>query len=196
VAFKSASTAEFAGLVRRPARVAEGDLLLAALEVDADPVTVQAPAGWTLIQDTPTAVGTDRAFHGLLYYKVAGAQEPATYQFQATPAVWTDVQVLDYGGASTSHPIDAVAGRDAGDTRIPQSPSLKTTTAHDRVVLIFINYEFGRWQATAGLTERTDFDSNAAFDLALNSAGSSGGRTAIASKRGPIAALAVALRPR
>jgi len=196
VAFRSASTAEYAGVVRRPARVAQGDLLLAALEVDADPVQVQAPAGWTLIQDTPTAIGTERAFHALLYYKIAGAQEPATYTFSATPAVWTDVQILDYAGASTSHPIDAVAGRDAGITRIPQSPSVSTSTAHDRLVLIYVNYEFGRWNGSLGMTERTDFDSNAAFDLALNNAGPSGGRTAIASKRGPIAALAVALRPR
>lgn len=195
VAFRSASTAEYSGIVRRPARVAKGDLLLAALEVDADPVKVQAPAGWTLLTDTPTATGTDRAFHALLYEKIATASEPATYAFRATPSVWTDVQVLDYAGVNTAHPIDAVAGRDAGDTRIPQSPSVTTTTAHDRLVLVFVNWEFGTWTGSAGLTERTDFDSNAAYDLGLSAAGPTGGKTAIASQRGPIAALAVALRP-
>jgi hypothetical protein len=196
VTYRSASTSIFSGVVRRPARVAKGDLLVAALEVDADPVRVQAPAGWTLIQDTPVARGTDEAFHALVYTKVATASEPATYTFRATPNTWIDAQILAYSGVDTSRPIDAVAGRDAGSGRLAQTPSLTTTTARDRLVLVFISFDFGTWTGSSGLTERTDFDANAAYDQSLGAPGATGSRSAIASSRGAMAAIAIALRPR
>jgi hypothetical protein len=195
VTFRSAATAENSGTVRRPARVARGDLLLAALEVDSDPALVTAPAGWTLVQDTPADLGAPNAFHALLYSKIASGQEPASYTFRTTPGTWTDVQVLAYTGVSATRPIDAIGGRDAGITSIPTSPSVSPTSAHDRLVVIFVNFDYGRWMATSGMTERTDFDSNTAMDQALAVAGPTGPRTAITTRRGHVAAIAVALRP-
>jgi hypothetical protein len=194
VAFRSASRSIYFAAARRPANLAQGDLLLASLEVDADPVKVSPPPGWTLLSDTKVASGTRQAFHALTYYKVAGANEPAYYEFNRPWGVWSDLQVLDYSGVDPKHPIDAIAARDAGRTSTPATPAITTRYAGDRLVTIFIDHDFARFSAPAGLTERMDFDGNTSDDGVLGAAGSVAPRTAQASESGPMGAIAVALK--
>src|SRR6202035_3360133 len=77
--FRSQSSVTNGTTVAKPAGTAAGDLLLATLEVDADPATVTGPAGWTLLMDTPAAVGTASAFHAQVWYRTATASEPSSY---------------------------------------------------------------------------------------------------------------------
>ncbi|PZR89137.1 MAG: hypothetical protein DLM67_19390, partial [Candidatus Nephthysia bennettiae] len=192
--FRSASRSIYFAVARRPANLAKGDLLLASLEVDADPATISAPAGWTLLSDTRVAPGTRQAFHALVYYKVAGAHEPSYYEFQRPWGVWSDLQVLAYSGVDPSHPIDAVAALDAGRTSAPASPPLTTRSSGDRLVLFFIDRDYARFTPPAGMVERMDFDGNTSADATLGRAGAVAPRSARASDSGPMAAVAVALK--
>jgi hypothetical protein len=194
IAFRSASRSTYFAAAKRPAHLAKGDLLLASLEVDADPVTVSPPPGWALLSDTRVAPGTRQAFHVLVYSKVAGEHEPAYYRFQRPWGVWSDLQVLAYSGVDPNHPIDAVAGRDAGWTSTPASPPLTTRSGGDRLVLVFIDHDYASFTAPAGMIERMDFDGNTSADGPLGAAGTVAPRTARASESGPMAAVAVALK--
>jgi hypothetical protein len=191
--FRAASTATNASSVNKPAGVAAGDLLLASLEIDADPVSVTGPAGWTRISDTLVGGGTSSVFHAQLWYHVAGSSEPSSYGWGGTAGAWVDVGLLDYANVSTASPIDGFIARDAGVTATPATGSVTTTSPNDMLVAIFMDYSFGSWTAGSGMTKRFDFDSNLAEDALQPSPGSSGTRTATNSSSGRNAALLVAL---
>jgi hypothetical protein len=193
-AFRSASTVTDGATVARPSGVAAGDLLLASLEVDADPATVTGPAGWTLLQDVRTGASTSNPFHAQLWYKVAGSAEPASYTWSVGGSPWTDIGVLDYTNVSSTAPIDVSAGRDAGSTTTPATGTLTTTSANDLVVAVFVDYATATWTPGPGTTKRFDFDGNTAEDKPAPSPGAVGPATATSTAAGPTAALIVALR--
>src|SRR5262249_29897859 len=121
--FRSQSTVTNGRTVSKPSGVVAGDLLLASLEIDADPVTVTAPSGWTLLQDTIAGGGTASVFHGQLWYKVAGTSEPLSYTWTIAGSAYTDIGLLAYTNVNLSAPIDARAGPDAGTpTHPPPAP--------------------------------------------------------------------------
>jgi hypothetical protein len=192
--FRSVSTSTDSGTVTGPAGVQPGDLLLAALEVDRDPVRVTPPPGWRPLLDTQAAAGTPSAFHAMLFWKLAGTAEPGAYTFSVPRGVWTDVQVLAYAGVYQASPIDVAAGRDAGTTSRPSTAALTTTAPGDRLVAVFIGYVYGTWTPPATMTMRSDFDANMASDKLLGLPGIATAKLATTTGRGPTAALAVAIR--
>ena len=192
--FRSRSTTTNGSTVTRPAGAVAGDLLLAALEVDADPVTVTGPAGWTLLQDVRIAPGTASVYHAQLWYRVAGASEPSSYAWSASVSAWTDIGVLDYANVNGAAPIDVSAAQAAGTTSTPATPQITTAYANDLMVAVFVDYNFGTWTAGSGMTQRFDFDSVTAQDALLPSSGPVGPKTATSTTTGPTAALVVALR--
>jgi hypothetical protein len=192
--FRSRSTTTNGTSVTRPSGVVAGDLLLATLEVDADPVTVTGPTGWTLIQDARVAPGTASAYHAQLWYRVAGASEPSSYAWNVGVSTWTDIGILDYANVNGIAPIDVSASSDAGTTSQPATGQITTAYAGDLVVDIFIDYNFGTWTPGSGMTQRFDFDSVTAQDALVPAAGVVGPKTATSTATGPTAALVVALR--
>ncbi len=192
--FRSQSTTVNGTSVARPSGAQAGDLLLASLEIDADPATVTGPAGWSLLMDTPAALGTAKAYHAQVWYKVATASEPTSYSWTVAGAPYVDVAVLDYSGASTASPIDASSGRYVGITATPTTDSVNTAAANDLVVAIFVDYDFGSWTAGPGMTQRYNVDSTSAQDAVQAAAGATGGRTATNTVSGPTTAQIVAIR--
>jgi len=193
-AFNSVSTVTNGTSVVRPAGVIAGDLLLAELEVDADPVTVSGPPSWARLLDTTVALGGGSAFHGQVWYKVATANEPSSYTWSVSGNTYVDIAVMDYFNVSKTSPIDASAGRDAGSTATPATSSVVTTVSNDRLVALFANYNTGTWTAGSGMTKRYDFDSNSAEDALQAAAGATGAKTITNTVSGPTAAMIVALR--
>jgi hypothetical protein len=169
--------------------------MLAVLEVNRDATDVQAPAGWTLLQDTRVTRHLRRPFHALLYARLATANEPSQYRFGAPNSTWNTVQILDYKGVNASNPIGAVAGRDAGWTARPASPSLTATEPGDLLVLVFIDPRYGHWTPPEGMAQRTDLYGTSVMDQTTQSAGPTGTRIATTSRPGPTAVLGVLLRP-
>lgn len=182
------------GLVRRPGQAQEGDLLLAALEVDADPVTVTPPPGWHLLKDQVSGQNTPMAFHAMLFYKVSDGQEPRTYHFQVPANVWVDVTLLRYSGVNVTDPFDGPAVGSSGSGPTIQASSLQTTAPLDRLVVFVINFAYGVWSAPSAMSVRSSFDSNASADEELGGPGATGARTLTSTSPGAVAALAIALR--
>jgi hypothetical protein len=174
--------------------VAAGDLLLATLEVDADPATVTGPAGWTKLLDTLGAGGTGQAFHTQVWWKLAGSSEPSSYSWTVSGGPYVDIGVLAYTNVNQTSPIDVSSGRDAGTTAAPITPVVTTTGANEMVVAMFVNWDSGSWTAGSGMTRRYNFDSNEAQDALQATAGSTGAKTATNTSSGPTTAEIVALR--
>jgi hypothetical protein len=192
--FRSTSIAINGTTVNKPSGAAAGDLLLATLEVDGDPVTVSGPAGWILLLDTLAGRGTISPFHAQVWYKVATAGEPASYTWSVPAGVWVDIGLLDYVGVNGSSPIDASDGRDAGSVSNASTNAVVTTQANDLVVALFINYQTATWTAGPGTTKRYDFDGNTAEDVVQASVGITGAKSAAASVTGSVSAQIVALK--
>jgi hypothetical protein len=193
-AFRSAATTTDGTTVNKPSGTAAGDLLLAELEVDENPATVTPPAGWTLLQDTLGAGGTGNAFHTQVWWKLAGSSEPSSYTWTVSGSPWVDVGLLAYKNVNQASPIDVSAGRDAGTTSAPTTPSVTTTAANDLVVALFVNFDSGSWTAGSGMTRRYNFDSNEAQDALQAAPGSTGTKTATNTVSGPTTTDVVALK--
>jgi len=195
--FLSTSNARQFPSVTPPAGIVPGDLLLASLEIDADPVTVTGAPGWTLIQDTTAGKGTGTAFHAQLWYKIATNHEPLAYVWAVSGNPYVDVAVSDYYNINKTSPIDVSAGRDSGVTRTPTTPSITTTTPGDMIVATFIDFNNVTWTAGSGMTKRYDFDGNTGQDAVQAAAGASGTKTATNNDTfsGNTSAQIVALRP-
>jgi hypothetical protein len=195
IAFRSSSSVSNGQTVPAPAGVAAGDVLIANLEVDADPATVSGPAGWTQALDTRVANGIGGFFHAQTWYKVATASEPASYSWSMPGSPWVDIGLLDYTNVNASNPLDGITGRDAGTTSTPVTGSLTTGGANEMVVAAFISYGSVTWAAGSGMTKRYDFDSNTAQDAMQASPGATGTKTATASAAAGTAAVLFVLRP-
>ena len=180
--------------VAKPSGVVAGDLLLATLEVDADPSTVSGPAGWTLLMDTAAAQGTGQAYHAQVWYRVATGSEPVSYGWTVSGSPWVDIGVLAYSNVNQASPIDVSSGRYAGVVTSASTNAVTTTGPNEMVVALFIDYNAGSWTAGSGMTQRYDFDSNDAQDVLQASAGSTGAKSATNSTSGPVTAQIVALR--
>jgi hypothetical protein len=194
--FRARSTATNKTSATKPTGTAAGDLLLASLEVDADPVTVTGPTGWTKLLDTVASPGTSKVFHAQVWYKVAGASEPSSYAWSVPAGTYVDVAVMAYSNVDPNNPIDASAGSYAGVTATPSAPPVTTTAANEMVVALFMNYDFGSWTAGTGMTSRYNFDSCMAEDAVQAGSGPTGAKTARNSTSGPTSSQIVTLRPR
>jgi hypothetical protein len=95
--------------IAKPASVAVGDLLLAQITFekgkDAGTDAQITPAGWTLVRRTNAQNhpnGTDLG--QAIFYKVAGAAEPASYTFPFNQAVKAVGGIIRYSGVNLLHP--------------------------------------------------------------------------------------------
>ena len=186
---RSLSTTTNGTTVAAPDGLAAGDFLLAALEYDADPLTITPPAGWTLVIDQLSGAGTDQVFHALVYSHVATDNEPAEYTFAAPAEVYVDVQIADYTGVTA---IDAVAGSSAFADTIA-APSVTAAQAGELLVSIFIDFAGGGWTTAPGMTPESSFDANSLQDEVRVTAGATGTRAA-SCELGALAAISLTLR--
>ncbi len=137
-------------IVTRPAGTIAGDVLLAQIVVyDGTGTNVpSAPAGWTLIRHD--SINGGNKLTTWLYYKVAGASEPLSYNWLIA-AQYGAGQMGDYRGAAAS-PIDQASGAtSASNPLVAAAPSL--TPNHNNELQV---YFYGSQNATAPtITEPT-----------------------------------------
>jgi hypothetical protein len=112
----------------KPSGVAQNDLLIAVLNAigwEYPPQSV--PAGWALLDSVVTTSSSSNRV--LVYYKVAGASEPATYVWTVGPNwYFGSGSVLAYSGVDPANPVSqhAAAARATGVTS-SSTPSITTT---------------------------------------------------------------------
>lgn len=120
--------------LRRPARVAAGDVLVAGIGVRAR--SLRPPAGWKLIRaDANRGRGVELT--NALYYHVAAAREPAVYRWRFASRRSASGGLLAYQGVDAARPVLAHSGRFRARTRAAVAPAVAASTAPVRVVGFF-----------------------------------------------------------
>ncbi len=199
--FRGAATAATRGAtsitIARPGSTASGDVLIAMVDVRNAP-TLTPPAGWTLISDTPN--GT--TMHQLVYWKPVGESEPASYTWTLSSSQASSGAIVAYRGVDPAAPIEATAAQTAASSKQIVAPSL--TSAYDGGVIIGLysvaqattiappNAMFERGEAVASGKAKLTGEVS---DATLQAAGSTGARTAVATKTGANIGQLLLLRP-
>jgi hypothetical protein len=181
-------------VITKPAGVVAGDVLVAAIDVQANP-TVTAPAGWTLVSTTANGANLTQR----IYSKVAIASEPTSYQWifnQKRPASGA---ILAYRNVSTSSPVHVVSAG-IGTTTSITAPSATTSLSGTMVVGVFAIANNSAIAPPAGMTERGEVASSTKVktevaDVLQPAAGATGAKTAVAGKAGANIGQLIVLRP-
>ena len=139
--------------IERPATTAAGDVLVASVNARlSSSASISAPAGWSLIRQDSSAPGY-RSLTQALYYRVAGASEPAGYDWSLSSASSATGAVLDFKNVDRTTPIDAHSGAFMPSTRFPTAPSITTTVPGDIVVGFFAMSASKRISPPSEMTE-------------------------------------------
>ncbi len=185
VAFKSATSAGAytpAGgtiTISTPGAVAAGDVLVAVMfTTGGAPVP---PAGWT---QTGSDGITSGVSIGKAWYRVAGASEPASYNWTMSASDSAVLLMSAYTGVDTNAPVETLSwGGSTGATTAQDAPSSSPTAPGSMQVCAWgATGGGGAYTAPTGMTEWADtttaWQFGAAAYKALPASGSTGTRTA------------------
>jgi large repetitive protein len=157
--------------LNKPAGVASGNVLIAAITLGNSAIT--APSGWILISSftnwSPSYV----------YYKVAGASEPANYTWTFSAGEIASGVITNFTGTFCNSPVGV---RSVEVTSVYTASSVTTSTANQMLVAIFSGGGgLTTWSTPAGMT--ADYSggqncrSTAIFHGIQAAAGASGPKT-------------------
>jgi RHS repeat-associated protein len=190
-AFRSAASATTTGAtltLTKPTGVVANDVLIASIGLTPSSVAISPPAGWTLVRRTDNAGPTSNSL--AVYYKVAGASEPASYAWGVSGAAFTVGGVQAFTGVDTATPIDVENGQATPAATTHATPGVTTTLANTMLVTAHAFASAATWSPPAGMTESFDRPSGAnnATGMAIEGnrvlqavAGATGAKTATAS---------------
>ena len=190
-AFRSAASATTTGAtltLAKPSGVAANDVLIASIGLTPSSVAISPPSGWVLVRRTDNAGPTSNSL--AVYYKVAGASEPASYAWGVTGASFTVGGVQAFTGVDTATPLDVENGQATPSATTHATPGVTTTLANTLVVTAHGLASAGTWSPPSGMTESFDRPSGAANATGMSIegnrvpqavAGATGAKTASAS---------------
>ena len=157
VGFRSASTTQVGAstslVVDKPAGLASGDVMIATVSSRGKP-TITPPAGWTLV----TSTDNGNTMRQAVYWRAAGASEPATSTFTLSQAKAAVVQVAAYSGVSTTAPVRAFSAAVNPSGTTVTAPTV-TATNGDAVVAVFGTARSSNLAVVAALSKRTQVSS-------------------------------------
>jgi PKD-like domain len=167
--------------LNKPAGVASGNVLIAAISQGNPSIT--APSGWILISSSTNWSPS------YVYYKVAGASEPANYTWTFGAGEFASGVITNFTGTFCNAPIGV---RSVSVTSVYTASSITTSTPNQMLVAIFSGVSGANtWSTPAGMT--ADYSggqncgSTAIFHGIQAAAGASGpktGTTSIAAGNG------------
>jgi hypothetical protein len=160
-------------------------VLVASLDVAGAP-QITAPAGWTLVR-TDTAPGS---FVQATYWHLAGASDPASFTWAFSSSQLAVGSMLAYSGVDPANPVDASNGQANASSTSIVAPSVDASAAGSMLVMLAGVASNGSVTPPTGMTERveasagrSDKVTGEASDASVG-AGSTGPRTATASRAG------------
>jgi len=120
---------ELTMLVSKPVGTSSGDLLIAAVATDGDNSSSLLATGWNSI----AANSQDGEVTLAVWWKIAGAAEPASYSFE-----WGSNQeaygwIMRFSGHDPVNPIDVFA-TDGGTALSPNSPAVSTSVDNTMIL--------------------------------------------------------------
>lgn len=167
-------------VVTTPSGVASGNVLIVQLTYDPGTnkgVTVTKPSGW-LQAGTNVLNGN---WWQSVYYKVAGASEPANYTFTLSRAANIGTGIIAFSGVDNTAPIDDIQNYSSGGTNSTthSAPSASASTNGDYMVDLWgykTNVTASGYDAslTANYTASTTNIGVASAGKSLNNAGATG----------------------
>lgn len=184
--------------VPRAVGAVAGDYALIILSTQArSTTTVTAPAGWTLLQRVNAAVTYGIGL--IVYGKVLGASEPASYNFVLSTAYEGSGGMGCYSGTST---VDTSGSASATSGSTVTAPSLTPAGTQEMLICCYAIGNNASFTAPAGMTLRftkvqttaTNFRACAMTDL-LDPANPTGTKVATASAGAANAGVSLLLTP-
>jgi phosphatidylinositol-3-phosphatase len=143
--------------VTRPASVAAGDLMLAAVAVRQKHAgRLSAPKGWKLIRRDRAVGRKGTSLAQALYYRVAGSGEPSRYRWRLRRRAAAVGVIVVYRGIDSTAPIASSSGRASHKVRLIRAPTLRHAPAGSLLVGFFGHSNRSPTKPPAGLTERVD----------------------------------------
>ena len=161
--------------LNKPAGVASGNILIAAITQGNSAIT--APSGWILI------ASSNNWSPSYVYYKVAGASEPANYTWTFSAGEFASGVITNFTGTFCNSPVGA---RSVAVTPVYTASSITTSTANQMLVVIFSGVSGNNtWSTPAGMTADysggQNCSSTSIFHGIQAAAGASGPKTGIPS---------------
>jgi hypothetical protein len=149
--------------VTRPGGVSVGRLMIAQVAVKGTGFTISAPAGWTLVNSSNTALGS-QPFTQAIFWKRMAAGEAGSYTF-----AWDGVTrrnaagIVSYDGVDTvGNPIDASAVQTTNNSATINIPGITTLAPNSWIVAMAGSSRSSTHSTPGGMTERYDQNSGGA----------------------------------
>ena len=162
---------------RRACRHVEDDLLIAQISVkDGDP-TFATPTGWTLLFSGEAGGAGDIGVG--VFYKVAGASEPANHTFTWSDSKESAGAMARYSNVDTTTPIDAWANGTGNDSN-PLAPDVTTTSTDTMLIRLFGSTDDETVTSPTGTTGRYDISGNGATSAGADATQAAAGATGTA----------------
>ena len=172
--------------VGRPAGIAVGDLMLAAISASGGAAVTSVPSGWTLV-----ATATDASVLSTsIYRKPFAAADPASFSFGMSASARLTAALLVFRNVDIAQPI-AATSTNVNASGGTVTASAANVPAANTMVVSFFAQANGNNNMTppAGMTEAVDFGTGAGLNGVTTevayavqpSAGSSGAKVAVSS---------------
>ena len=164
--------------VTKPTGTLENEVMVAFIQHRDSTGSLTPPSGWTLLQSQATSGGssgnTSKAY---TYYKLAGASEPASYDWISVNDGRVNASITTVTGNATTSTIDISGVSLTADGSTHDAPSVTTTQAND-LVLVFAGVPLSgtSWTNPGSTTEEADIQgaSDLSMDVASFTAASAG----------------------
>jgi hypothetical protein len=204
IAFRSSAVADNTATgdtsftVNKPAGVVQYDVMVAQITFNGgNSVGITEPSNWILANRKNNGNVLSQA----IYWKVAGASEPADYTWTFDVSKKASGGILAYSGVDNTTPLDVAALSDAGNDDSLEAPGLTTTTGGAQLLTFYGIENVSTLSQPTGMTERYEhpnalalLPTSSADDEPRPSAGPTLSRTSTASLAEDWVAQSLALR--
>ena len=156
------SSATATWTLTKPTGAAQNDVLLAVLTTGSISLVSTPPTGWAQVWSQDQ--GTEQTQH--VYRKVAGASEPASYDFGLNGSEIGPWAIVAVTGADTTTPINTSASGTTGASTSHTTPSITPTVDACLLVATYSNNAASTtvtYTAPAGMTEQFDLAEGTSF---------------------------------
>lgn len=144
--------------INKPSGTQQGDVMVASIAIRPSTAVITA-TGWTLVRRVDNANANANSL--VVYYKVAGASEPANYQWTFNTSTGSAGGIRSFSGIDTDNPIDVEAGQNSASGLTVTAPSVTTRFASDMIVTSHAISSTATFAAPVGMTEAFDVSSDA-----------------------------------
>jgi len=140
--------------INKPVGTAAGDVMIASIAVRPNTAAITVPAGWTPVRRIDNANANANSL--AVYYKVAGASEPANYTWTFSTSTGSAGGIHTFSGVDTGNPIDVEGGQNTASGLTHATPSVTTTVTNTMLVTSHAFSSSATWTPPGGMTEVFD----------------------------------------